>query len=322
MPISPSRGTPGLGGLVLAIAADIKDLKKGFDDAQKQTQNFVKKTDKQLKEFSNNTKNTFSNLGQTLAAGFFLRQMAGLIRKNLVAPLIEFQDQLSTVSTMLNTNVGPTMEKFRDDLLQIGAEFGGTTKNLTKGLFDTLSATIPAAEAMEQLRVGAIAASAGATTIDVALRTLNRTILQFPGFSALEISDILFRGLQRALGTFEQLAAAMPGVIATAKPLNLSLEELVGTTAFLSRSFPSVSQAAKGLEGVLRDFIRAPESLRKTLRMMGTSIGEVQVLLGERGLQGTIQFLIDQDMGRGLLDSLFRRAQALKAINAMKAEKI
>lgn len=231
-----------------------------------------------------------------------------------------FEKQMAMVSTMLTDNVGPTMKKFRKGVLSMSKEFGESTATLSKGMYDILSATIPVEKVLRTLEIAAKGAAAGFTTTDVTVKVLAKTMLAFKDLEPERIMDVLSASVERGFFTFEELAGAMPGVIALGKELNVSFVELSGTVAYLSKAFPSVTEAATGLEGLMKAMVVGTKDVRDKFEAMGTSIEEVRAKIGKEGLYGTIEWLIKLDAGRNLIGSLFRRKEALLAMAAMRRD--
>ena len=77
-----------------------------------------------------------------------------------VKAFADFEQQLANVSTMLDE---PTkhMEAYKQRIREMSVAFGESTETLTGGLYDILSASIPAEGALDVLAVAAKAAKAG-----------------------------------------------------------------------------------------------------------------------------------------------------------------
>ena len=80
-----------------------------------------------------------------------------------VKTFADFEKQLAMVSTMLSGEMRGgagtvQLNKFKAQLRALSIEIGESTATLSKGLYDILSASIPAGDAMDVLRVSARAA--------------------------------------------------------------------------------------------------------------------------------------------------------------------
>lgn len=174
----------------------------------------------------------------------------------------KFEHQLAMVSTMLEKKTMPIMEEYKKTIIALSKEFGQSTKTLTKGLYDILSASIAAEKATEVLRIAARAAIAGMTETEVAADAIT-TIINSYGMSAdraAEISDKLFATVKRGKLTFGELAGSIGRAAATAAIAGLSLEELLSLIATLTRAGIKTEEAMTAISGVMRAFISPTKS--------------------------------------------------------------
>ena len=90
----------------------------------------------------------------------------------------------------------------------MAVEFGESTEALTNGLYDILSASIPAEKALDVLTVAVKAAKAGMTDTATAADAIT-TVLNSYGLSAgraQDVSDLLFTVVKRGKLTFADLS--------------------------------------------------------------------------------------------------------------------
>ena len=100
---------------------------------------------------------------------------------------VKFQKQLATVSTMLTGTAKNTLMDYSKGLKQLAITYGESTETLSKGLYDILSGSVAAADALGVLNVAAKAATAGVTTTATSANALI-TILNAYGYSASRAS--------------------------------------------------------------------------------------------------------------------------------------
>lgn len=299
-----------LGEAYIEIRANEKPYQKSLKNMESATKQSV---DRMQKNF-NRIKTGVDQLSRTARYAFL--GMAAAIT-GVVYAAAKFEQQMANVATMLDRKSLPIMKKYKNTVGKMAVVFGQSTETLSKGLYNILSATIPAGKALGVLEIAAKGAAAGNTTVDIAVTALTKSMLAFKNLKPHEAMDTLFASIKRGYYNFEELAAAIPGVVTLGASLNLTFEELAGTMAFLSKKFPTVSEAGTALEGVLARIKVPTKDFEDALAALGTDIDEVREKLGTKGLHGTIQWLTDLDMGRGLVQSLFRRKEAMMAITAM-----
>ncbi len=168
-----------------------------------------------------------------IAAGFvgfraIAAQTVGAIRESVM-----FQKQLAEISTMLDENIGPTMARFKTEIMALAAEFGQSKEVLTKGLYDILSAGIAAGDGITVLRVAAKAAIGGVTDAAVAVDALT-TVMNAYGLSAdqaTKVSDLMFSTVKEGKITYAELAENIGKIAPVAKAANVPLEDMFAMLA-------------------------------------------------------------------------------------------
>ena len=149
----------------------------------------------------------------------------------------DFEKQMANVSTMLD-EPAKHMRTFRDEIRRMSVEFGESTEALAGGLYDILSASIDPAKALQVLAVATKAAKAGLTDTKTAADAIT-TILNSYGMAAEEagrVSDVLFKTVRRGKLTFAELAPQIGQVASSAAVAGVSIDELAGLLATLTRN--------------------------------------------------------------------------------------
>ena len=141
-----------------------------------------------------------------------------------------FRVEMAGVSVMLGDNAHLTKEISREIGI-LSATFGEAKNVLAKGLYDILSAGVPAAEAMEFLEVALRAAIGGATDTATSVDALT-TVINAYGLAASDagrVSDIMFQIVKDGKVTYAELAENIGKLAPIAKVAGLTLEELGAT---------------------------------------------------------------------------------------------
>ena len=169
----------------------------------------------------------------------------------------DFEKQLASVSTMLSGDTGPMMDKFKRQLRTMAVDFGESTSTLSKGLDDILSASVPAEHAIGVLEVSAKAAAAGMTDTGTAADVLTTMINSYnlEATDAGRVSDLLFNIVKRGKTTFPELAQSIGMVSTGAAKAGLSMEQLGGFYATLTRAGINTQIATTGIRAVLTSFM-------------------------------------------------------------------
>lgn len=187
---------------------------------------------------------------------------------------IKFQGQMANVATMLDQQSMSLLPAMSKGLREMSVEFGESTATLTRGLYDILSASVPASEAMGVLEASIKAATAGMTDTAVAADAITSVINAY-GLSAQDatsVSDFLFATVKRGKTTFPELASVIGRVAPTAALAGVSLEEVGAVMATLTRSGISTEEAAVSLVAALRTFLKPADESKEAAKRFGIEL--------------------------------------------------
>ena len=261
-----------LGKAVVNITANLAPLKRSLTLARLA----INKT---FKGLATRALLTLRNTVRKLTTA--LRTMAKVLTTVVVAGFIgaikaasDFQTQMQTVNTMLDNKADPIMEEFADTISDMSRKFGESTKNLSAGLFDILSASIDASKATDLLTESLKLAVGGNTDVATTTSAL-LTIINAYGMEAedaAEISDKMFASFKRGRFTIEQLASSVGRVASTASTANLSLDELLATISTVTRGGISMEEAVTAISAVLAAFLKPQKEAIKVGKEFGLEI--------------------------------------------------
>jgi len=178
-------------------------------------------------------------------------------------------------------------------VLSLSRETARAPQELADALFVVTSAGLRGAEATDALRVSAKAAAAGlGTTADIARSVAG--IMNSYGSrvgSAAQVTDVLV-ATARA-GNFEtsQLAGALGRVLPFATQAQVSIEDLGGAIALLTRTNGNAAESITQIQSLFRAFVVPTEEAKKVLDEVGLSAGELRDQMGREGLVSTLRTL-------------------------------
>ncbi len=186
----------------------------------------------------------------------------------------KFEEQMANVSTMLTKKTMPAMRGFEKGIKRLAVAYGQSTETLSKGLYDILSASISAGNAIGVLEVSARAAIAGltdtATAVDVITTVINSYAMS--ARDAEEVADALFATVKAGKLTFQELSQYLGMVAAPAAAAGLKLESLLAALATLTRAgvkpriaITYLRQAVMAFSKSTPDAMRAAEQFGFTL---------------------------------------------------------
>lgn len=227
----------------------------------------------------------------------------------------KFEKQMNMVSTMLDEDTMPMMDKFATGIRSMSVEFGEGTATLSKGLYDILSASIPASQAMKVLRTSVIAAKGGMTDTAVSADALT-TILNAYNMTAVQagkVSDVLFGIVKGGKTTMQEVGQSIGMVAGTAGAAGLSLEEMAASLATQALT-QKTARAVTALNAILMVFQKkaAPESIEMA-REFGFELSTAT--LRTEGLTGVMKKLSKATASQRAL--IFKDAEALRGVNAL-----
>ena len=248
-----------VGKLMVMLGLDKTGFDTGLNSATNKTTLFKKATDK-----------TFAAIKKSIKMAFVA---SAIIVAKGVADWKKYEAELANVSTMLDKETLPMMKEFEKGMLSMSQEFGESTATLSKGLYDILSASIPASEAMDVLRVSTMAAKAGVTDTGVAADALTTLMNSFADSTkdADYYADILFSAVKFGKTTFGELADSVGNVATLMATAGGSAEEMAGMLSILTRSGIDTRVATTSLKGVITSLLKPSEAL--TEQLDGVTIG-------------------------------------------------
>jgi len=200
----------------------------------------------------------------------------------------DFEQQMANVTTMLS-EPEVHMGRFRQGIREMSVEFGESTEALAGGLYDILSASIPAEKAMNVLAVAARAAKAGLTDTKTSADAIT-TILNAYGLSAeraADVSDVLFMTVRRGKTTFAELAPSIGLVVSTAASAGVGFEELSASLAVLTRNGVRTENAVTAVNAIIATFLKPSAEAAAYAQKLGFEMSTAT--LQAEGLEGVFR---------------------------------
>ena len=247
----------------LSVAIDARKAKQGadqFDDAVKKVKRGGGDIDKGIKS----NEKSFGSLGRSMkkvVVGMIGMAAAYKGLRFAIASVKEFaafEMGLANVSTMLDDATMKYMPGYEKQVKKMAREFGQSTDTLSKGLYDILSASIDAGDAIDVLRVSSKAAIAGLTDTGTAADALT-TILNSYGLEAEEaarIGDILFATVKAGKITFGELAGSIGKVSSLAAATGLAFTEVSAAISTMTRAGVQSDITMTALKAILTAFLK------------------------------------------------------------------
>lgn len=223
----------------------------------------------------------------------------------------DFEQQMAKVQTMVD-EPQKHMERFRKEVRSMSMEFGQSTETISKGLYDILSATIPAEHALEFLREGMKAAIGGFTDADTSISAL-LTLMHAYGnqlTSVADATDFLQSVVKRGRVDYERLAENLGKVAPSAAAVGVSLEEFGAALALVTRGMPDTENATTALANVIETFMKNTDDAKKFASELGIEMNTAGIK--SKGLLYVIQQLAKVDPDT--IAKVFPRRRALRGL--------
>ena len=238
----------------------------------------------------------------------------------------KFEKQMANVNTLLDESAQVHFAGMNEQILQLASDVPQMMGALTTGLYDIVSAGAPAEAAVDMLRLAAEAATAGVSSAEVAVRAGMATLNAYglaqgdaaeTTMNLQKIYDLQFSTVKKGVITYEQLAGAIGTVLPAANNLNVSLEEMYGSIAFLTKSGQSAEMATTNLAQAFSAFVEKGDKLKELgVNVFDTTgaFAGMESIIGE--LSGVVSGMTDETKQLTLANVGFN-VRAGRAINSM-----
>jgi len=233
-----------------------------------------------------------------------------------------FEMQMAEVSSILDSTTRDTLPSLEVGITQLSVKFGKSVGDMTKGLYDIVSAAFEVDDAIGLLEVATKAAIAGVTTTTSAVNTLTG-VLNAYGLSAAhagEISDKLFQSVIRGVFTFKDLEDSLGYVTPIAANLGVSIDEVTAAMSAATRQGQHIDSVTRGLgllmQGIADPTTEAAEAAKKYgIEMSATA-------LRTNGLKGFLEDLsaATAKYGMQILPQLIGNMRSLRVALALTGE--
>jgi TP901 family phage tail tape measure protein len=162
----------------------------------------------------------------------------------------ELNKQLGQVASISDVTIGEA----KANVMALSASFGLAKDELTKGLYDALSAGIPKDNVFDFLRVAAKAAVAGAGTTAEAVDILTTSLNAFriPANRAEEVADVLFETVRLGKTTLTELASSFAQVAPLASASGVDIKQVAAAIATLTQQGTKTPEAMTQIRAALK----------------------------------------------------------------------
>ncbi|NPV80748.1 MAG: phage tail tape measure protein [Firmicutes bacterium] len=297
-----------MGTIWAEVGLNYAGLTRGMQDATRQVEAFDRNINARFKAIGE----SFSQVGRSLSLGVTapLSLLGGIAAKTSM----DFETSMANVWTIVDTGKDSIAAMSRQ-VEALSLELPQTAKQLADGLYQVISASIPAEKAMGVLEVSAKAAAAGLsdtfTSVDAITSVLNAYGMAAENAGA--VSDIMFKTVERGKTTFPELAQNIGDVVSTASTAGVSFEELSAAISTLTKVGVRTPEAVTAINQAILTFIDPSDEAVKLAKQLGIEFSAAS--LASKGLYESLQQVYKATGGNiEALSALFPNVRALKGV--------
>ena len=270
------------------------------------------------------------------AAGSFGQAMTGigsLMTQSITVPMIgagvaatnlaaSFSESMSRIVGLVGLS-SEQVQAMEADVLSLAGETAKAPQELAEALFVVTSAGLRGADAMEALELAAKAGAAGLGVTNDIARAVAGAMNGYGAetLDAARATDVLV-ATARA-GNFEtsQFAGALGRVLPFASQAGVTIEDLGGAVALLTRTNGNATQSINLLRALFGKFVIPTEQTRTVLAEVGVEMADIREIIQRDGLVAALRALERavggnrEQLGR-LLSSEEAAAAAFEILNA------
>ena len=215
------------------IAADTKQFKRSMDEVSKT----MTKLKSQTSMLGRVMKGTFSLVTKLSAGIGGVAMPAGIVASQRA--YMRFEKQLTEVYTLLPNANRAFFKKMSDDALRFSETFNLMPEDVTRGMYQAISAGIDPETLMDDagfMEIASKAAKAGVTDVRTAVDALTNVVNSYGEgvYDMADVSDQMFTAVAMSKTTFRELADYMYQILPTAASTKIRLDDLLGSISALA----------------------------------------------------------------------------------------
>ena len=243
---------------------------------------------------------------------------ANRVMNTTIERYAQFDKGLANVSTLLGDQANKYLPQYRRELIALSSKYGEAVTNLTKPLYDVISASVEPAKAMQLLDVAAKGAKVGIADLGTAVDTYTTSInaWHLAVDQATKVADIWQMTIKRGKTTLGEIGQNLAKVAPLAAALNVPIEQIAAGLATLTKQGVPTAIAFTQLAAIFRGLVRNQERAAKHFPKLAPIFNKQA--LASMGLQKWLTKLYEATGGNvNILVKLFGRAEAINAVLAM-----
>ncbi|MEL5717696.1 phage tail tape measure protein [Treponema pedis] len=289
--------------LVFKIIGDNEQFNKTIEETTKRLDDFKKKT--------RDSNELFLSVSKQAAIATTAIAALGLAAAKLA---VDFNEGFGKVQTLI-PGAKERVKEFQNEILNLSPAVGKTTKDLTDGLYEVISAFGDSADSAKNLELAAKGATAGGATTKDSIALLSAVTKAYGDTSNTaqkKVSDLAFTTVKLGQTSFPELAASIQRVTSQSKTLKISQEELFAVFSSGTGVIGGAAEVSTKYSALLTEMQKPGDRLAKTFKALGAESG-TDLIEKFGGLQGALQALKSEAEKTGEpISNLFGSAEAGK----------
>lgn len=234
----------------------------------------------------------------------------------------ELETRLAEVSTIMTDDFEVALIGMKAGIESLALSFGQNTSDLTKGLYDIMSAAFSARDAMSLLNQATKASIAGLsdvrTSVDIFTTVLNTYGMTV--YEATAVSDTLFQSVVRGKFQFAELESALGYVVPIAAQAGIAFDELMAALSTATRHGLHLDMASRGLAMALQNIINPSEGAAKAAKKYGIEMSGLALRI--KGIAGVFGEMHEKtkEFGKIVLNELIPNIRSLRVAMVLAGE--
>ncbi|RPI86131.1 MAG: phage tail tape measure protein [Nitrosopumilales archaeon] len=233
-----------------------------------------------------------------------------------------FEYQIAEVSSILDSTTRDTLPSLEVGLSTLSITYGKSIGDLTKGLYEIVSAAFDVDDAMNLLNVVTKASMAGLTTVEGAVKTFTGVLNAYgqSAAHAAELSDQMFEAVIRGNFTFKDLEGSLGYVVPIAANLGVEFKEVAASLATATRQGQHIDSVTRGLGLLMQGMVDPTKEASEAAKKYGIDMSATALRI--TGLTGFFKQLHDatQKYGMQILPELIGNMRSLRVAMALTGD--
>jgi len=322
-----SKANTAQGRAALKTFEDLKARQDKVNQSTGRYPKFLQKATASLKRFT----------GQLIATAVAMVGVnkAMQVGRQAATDFDEFNATLTDTFGLLSSDeVKEFGSSFEQGALDLIKDYGFSIEDVNKALFDTVSAGIPAADAIAFMNESAKTAIAGNTDLGVIVDGTT-SILNAYGLQALDVvdgidnltrvQDAFFTAQVEGKTNVAELAGAIGAIAPIASKAGVSFQELLSAQSALTLGGLSTAEATTSLKGLIFSLEKPTDSAVEAIKSLNEELGlNIPTSISELKKVGLGKALRDisiaAEENEDAIAKILPNIKALTAANALQAE--